>query len=184
MKNVLLLIVFCGLCLNGFADDHKPRNYISYSPIFASAGQPTEAHLTQLIGAGVQRVVYIAYSDHDGSLAHEDRIVSSLGADFVQIPVRWDAPQLGDYQLFAAVMNAAPDKSTLLHCQANYRASAFAMLYRVIELDVPLSEAKADMNSIWTPDETWTQFILDVLSGAGVNADCDNCDWTPWRPDH
>ena len=184
MIRLVLLIGFCGLSLTGLADDHEPRNYVSYSPTFASAGQPTEAHLTQLIGEGVERVVYIAYSDHDGSLVHEDRSVSSLGADFVQIPVRWDAPQLSDYHVFAAVMNAAPNKSTLLHCQANYRASAFAMLYRVIELEVPLADAKADMNAIWTPDETWTQFIRDALSDAGIDADCDGCDWTPWRPDH
>lgn len=166
------------------ADHHEPRNYIEYSDTLASAGQPTEDHLDALAGDGLKRVVYIAYSDHDGSLEHEDRIAKDLGLEFIQIPVEWDAPTAADYALFAAVMRAAPDKPTLLHCQANYRASAFAMLYRVLELGVALPEAKADMNSIWTPNDVWTDFLRAMLQGAGVDPDCDGCDWTPWKPEH
>lgn len=180
---------FLGLCwlatasAGAFADDHQPRNYLEYSDVFASAGQPTENHLNEIIRGGVERIVYVAYSDHKGSLEHEDRIVSDLGADFIQIPVRWDAPRPGDYALFAAVMRADPEKPTLLHCQANYRASAFAMLYRVIELGVPVADAKADMNSVWTPNETWTDYILATLESADIDPYCGGCDWTPWRPE-
>ena len=70
---------------------------------------------------------------------------------YAQVPVIWDAPTKADFDTFAAVMQSAPEKKTLLHCQANYRATVFAFLYRVLYLDVPLAKAKSDMNTIWKP---------------------------------
>ena len=154
-------------------------NYLSYGPTFASAGQPTEAQLEQQAAAGVEQVVYLAFSDQDRSLAHEDRLVRSLGMRYLHIPVDFQAPQRQEYELFAAAMALAPEANTLLHCQVNFRATAFAMLYRVLELGVPLAEAKAAMNSVWTPNTVWTEFLLDVLGHYGIDPQCDGCDWTP-----
>lgn len=154
-------------------------NYLAYSDRFASSGQPTSEQLTELKAGGVQRVIYIAFSDHKNSLPAEDRIVKELGLDYVHIPVIWNRPTGFDFDTFAAAMQAAPDQNTLLHCQVNFRASAFAFLYRVIYQGVPLGKAKRDMNSIWVPDETWTAFILGVLKDKGVKTDCPDCDWTP-----
>ena len=153
-------------------------NFRSYDPGFASAGQPTPAQLESARDAGFERIIYIAFSDHANSLPNEDRVVKSLGLDYAQIPVDWDAPTHADFEAFAGIMNSRRQK-TLLHCQVNYRASAFAMLYRVLHAGVDLAEAKADMNGVWTPDETWTQFLRSVLEAHGVAPDCDGCDWTP-----
>ncbi len=154
-------------------------NYRSYTSNFASAGQPTAEQLAQLQASGVQRVIYIAFSDHKGSLAGEDRTVRDLGMDYLHIPVVWNAPSASDFALFAAAMNQAPQKKTLLHCQVNFRASAFAMLYRVIYQNVPVAVAKGDMNSVWTPDATRTSFIRATLKAHGIDSDCNGCDWTP-----
>ena len=153
------------------------RNYVEYSPAFASAGQPTEAELAALRDAGFERVIYIAFSTDRNALANEDRIVRDLGMDYVQIPVVWEAPTRADYESFAAVMAREPDKKTLLHCQVNMRASAFAMLYRVLEQGVPLAEAKADLNAIWEPNPTWRALIFEVLESRGVSPDCAGCEW-------
>lgn len=153
-------------------------NYVTYSEQFASSGQPTREQLEAFQKAGFERVIYIAYSDHDNSLAHEDRIVKSLGMEYVHIPVEWSAPTVDDFDMFAAVMRRVPHKKTLLHCQVNYRASAFSLLYRVLHEDVPIKQAKADMNAIWTPNETWREFIFAVLERNGRSADCEGCDWT------
>ena len=99
--------------------------------------------------------------------------------DYVQVPVIWDAPSVSDFYAFAGAMQREPGKKTLLHCQANYRASAFAFLYRVLFLDVPVAEAKADMNAVWTPNETWRDLIFAVLADNGISPDCAGCDWTP-----
>ncbi|MEM1371170.1 MAG: protein tyrosine phosphatase family protein [Pseudomonadota bacterium] len=180
---VIGLLLGLSLTVGVAAEDEDVRNYAEYSATFASAGQPTQAQLKMLIEGGVQRIIYIAYSDHKGSLAAEDRLVRDLGAEYIQIPVAWQAPARADYDLFAAVMNAAPAKPTLLHCQANFRASAFAMLYRVLEQGVPVAQAKADMNAVWTPNETWTDFVRQVLMDEGIDPDCEGCDWTPWQPE-
>jgi len=155
------------------------RNYRAYSPSFASAGQPTREQLAQVGEAGFERVVYIAFSNSGSAISDEDAVVKDLGMDYVHIPVIWDAPTKSDFYAFAGVMQREPNRKTLLHCQANYRASAFAFLYRVLYLDVPIAEAKADMNSVWTPNETWRDLIFAVLEDNGVSPDCAGCDWTP-----
>jgi len=154
-------------------------NYREYSARFASAGQPTEAQLAAVRDAGFERIIYVAYSDQPRSLANEDRLVKGLGMEYVHIPVEWGAPTISDFYLFAAAMQSAPQKKTLLHCQVNYRASAFSFLYRVIYEDVPVAEAKADMNSVWTPNETWRDLIFAVLADNDISPECAGCDWTP-----
>ena len=124
-------------------------------------------------------MVYIAFSDQEHSLPAEDRIAKDLGLNYLHIPVDWKAPQKRDYDLFALAMQLEPERKTLLHCQANFRATAFAMLYRVLQEGVPLGQAKADMNSVWVPNSIWTAFILDVLKDNNVDTACSACDWAP-----
>ena len=153
-------------------------NFRQYSAQFASSGQPTEAQLETLRDAGFERVVYIAYSDHDNSLPNEDRVVKNLGMEYVHIPIEWSAPTVDDFNLFAGAMQRAAHKKTLLHCQVNYRASAFSFLYRVVHQGVPIAAAKADMNSVWTPNETWRDLIFEILAANGLSPDCEGCDWS------
>ena len=152
-------------------------NYREYSEWLSSSGQPTAAQLKKLKGAGIERVVFLAFTDHDESVPHEDRIVSRQGIDYVQIPVDWEAPTLSDFNAFAGVMRQQPRKKTLVHCQVNFRASAFSFLYRVLYEDVDMAQAKDDMDSVWVPNDTWRQFIFDVLAEHGRSPDCDSCLW-------
>ena len=166
------------------ADLEDISNFRQYSDAFASSGQPSKRELEQLQEAGFERIVYIAYSDHRNSLDNEDRLVKKLGVEYVHIPVEWEQPTGSDFYLFAGAMQRAPDKKTLLHCQVNFRASAFSFLYRVIYEDVPVAQAKADMNSVWTPNDTWKALIFEVLSENGISPDCDGCDWTVKEMQH
>jgi protein tyrosine phosphatase (PTP) superfamily phosphohydrolase (DUF442 family) len=152
-------------------------NYREYSATFASAGQPTAEQLELVRDAGFERVIYIAFSTDRNAVANEDRLVRDLGMEYVQIPVVWDAPTVADYESFVAVMQRDPGRKTLLHCQINARASAFGFLYRVLEQDVPIGQAKADMNTVWEPNETWRELIFDVLEARGVAPDCESCEW-------
>lgn len=153
------------------------RNYKAYSPTFSSAGQPSREQLALLKKEGFERIAYIAFSNSRGAIADEDAIVKELGMDYVQVPVIWDAPTVADFYAFASVMQREPDKKTLLHCQANFRASAFAFLYRVIYEDIPVAEAKADMNAIWQPNDTWRNLIFEVLADNEISPDCEGCAW-------
>ena len=150
-------------------------NYIAYSDVLASSGQPTAAQFQVQAEAGVQRVVYLAFTDHETSLANEDRVVRDLGMAFVQVPVVWVNPTVEDFRLFAAVMAQGGDHKTLVHCQVNWRASSFSFLYRVIHDKVPMDDAVVDLTSIWTPTEPWRQFIVDVLDAHGLAPDCELC---------
>ena len=151
-------------------------NYIAYSDVLASSGQPTAAQFQVQAEAGVQRVVYMAFTDHETSLANEDRVVRDLGMAFVQVPVVWVNPTVEDFRLFAAVMAQGGDHKTLVHCQVNWRASSFSFLYRVIHDKVPMDDAVVDLTSIWTPTEPWRQFIVDVLDAHGLAPDCELCE--------
>lgn len=173
-----LLLVTIFLAEEASAGPGDIVNFREYSPNFASAGQPDAEQLEAARDAGFERVIYIAYSDQERSLANEDRVVKSLGMEYVHIPVEWDAPTASDFALFAAAMQSGEGKKTLLHCQVNYRASAFSFLYRVINEGVPVAQAKADMNSVWTPNETWRALIFSVLENAGISPHCDGCDWS------
>lgn len=154
------------------------RNYKAYSSAFASSGQPSEEQLGAVSSAGFEQVIYIAMSNSRGALAGEDAIVKELGMDYVHVPVIWDAPSMADFYAFASIMQRDPGRKTLLHCAANYRASAFAFLYRVIYEGVPVAAAKADMNEIWRPNETWRNLIFEVLADNGISPDCEGCDWS------
>jgi len=153
-------------------------NYREYSPMFSSAGQPSKEQLELLKGSGFERIVYIAFTNSGKAFADEDQLVKKLGMDYVQIPVDWEHPTRGDFYAFAGSMQTGSKKRTLLHCQANYRASAFGLLYRVIYEGVPLADAKRDMNSVWQPNETWRQFIFHVLGENNISPHCDGCDWS------
>ena len=152
-------------------------NYREYSANFSSSGQPTKEQLELLRDEGFERIVYIAFSNSGKALANEDVVVKELGMDYVHIPVIWDQPTTQDFYAFAGSMQRDADRKTLLHCQVNYRASAFSFLYRVLYEDVPVAEAKADMNTVWQPNETWRQLIFEILEENGKSPHCDGCSW-------
>ncbi len=155
--------------------DLKPVNYMAYTESLASSGQPSALEFEALARAGVERVIYLAFLDHDTSVPNEDRIVRGLGMQFAHIPVVWSAPSLADFELFSAVMRQSEGANTLVHCQVNWRASSFVFLYRAIYQGVPMNDAVLALNSIWTPSEEWRKFIVDVLKAHNLEPNCEFC---------
>ena len=152
-------------------------NYREYSATLSSSGQPDGDQPKDLRDAGFERVVFLAFSDHHDSVPNEDRIAKNLGMDFVHIPVVWDAPSSDDFYAFAGAMQHAPEMKTVVHCQVNFRASAFSLLYRVLYQGVALDQAKQDMNSVWVPNETWRNLIFSILEENDISPHCDTCLW-------
>jgi protein tyrosine phosphatase (PTP) superfamily phosphohydrolase (DUF442 family) len=163
-----------------YADDvlDELTNFRAYSDRIASSGQPTEIQLKLLQSRGYERIVYLAYSNSDGSLENEDQLVEQLGMQFIQVPVDWDQPLKSDFYAFASMLNQAPETRTLVHCQVNFRASTFSFLYRVLHLGVPIDEAKADLESVWIPNDTWQTLIFEILEENDISPDCDACLWS------
>lgn len=54
-------------------------------------------------------------------------------------------------------VDAARDRHVLVHCFANYRASAFTYLYRVLRGDVDPKVARPDLDVVWK-DEAWAEY--------------------------
>ena len=72
-------VLVAGFCLLGTAGLASASgvedivNYREYSAILSSSGQPTQAQLQAVADAGYERVVFLAFSDHDESLVRQDR---------------------------------------------------------------------------------------------------------------
>jgi protein tyrosine phosphatase (PTP) superfamily phosphohydrolase (DUF442 family) len=154
-------------------------NFRQYSATFASSGQPTKDQFSAIAENGFERIVYIAFTNNPNALPDADQVVKGLGMEYMHIPVTWDNPLPSDFYAFADSLRRDTDKKTLLHCQVNARATAFSFLYRVIYEGVDIAEAKADMNTVWQPNETWRDFIVAVLAENGMSSECEDCDWTP-----
>jgi protein tyrosine phosphatase (PTP) superfamily phosphohydrolase (DUF442 family) len=157
-------------------------NFRQYSDNFASSGQPSAEQFAAIAEQGFERIVYIAFTNNQNALPDADQVVKGLGMEYMHVPVTFDNPLPDDFYAFADSMQRNTDKKTLLHCQVNARATAFSFLYRVIHEDISISEAKADMNTVWQPNEVWRDFIFEVLAQNDISPDCEGCDWTPPPP--
>jgi protein tyrosine phosphatase (PTP) superfamily phosphohydrolase (DUF442 family) len=157
-------------------------NFRQYSATFASAGQPTADQLQAIADQGFERIVYIAFTNNTNALPDEDQIVKGLGMEYMQVPVDFSNPLPDDFYAFADSMQRNTGKKTLLHCQVNARATAFSFLYRVLYEDVPVAEAKEDMNTVWQPNAVWRDFIFEVMAQNDKDPNCEGCDWTPPPP--
>ena len=187
-EKILTIIGGAMICGAAFAlEEADPAlaeitNFRQYSATFASAGQPSREQFQAIAENGFERIVYIAFTDNTNALPDADIVVKDLGMEYMQIPVDFNSPRPSEYYAFADSMARNEGRKTLLHCQVNARATAFSFLYRVIDGNVPVDQAKADMNTVWQPNETWRDFIFEVLDQNGVDPYCEGCDWTPSPP--
>ena len=150
-------------------------NFRPISDTLATAGQPTEEQLQSIKEAGFELVINLATLDSQHDLEDEAGSLEKLGLDYVNIPVIWDNPTQENLQSFFDTMEANEGKKILVHCIANYRVSAFTMLYRTIKKGLSLSEAKQDMLPIWNPktykSPIWAEFIQQVLTENHIEDD-------------
>jgi len=66
---------------------------------------------------------------------------------------------------FFTAMDEHKQEKVLVHCQANYRASSFIMLYRVLRLGWKEEDAIPIMERMRNPEDfpVWQKFIDDQL---------------------
>ena len=140
-------------------------NYLYYNEKLSSSGMPTPDQLNSMAEAGVKVVINLATSKSEGAFANEGEIVNGLGMEYINIPVDWSNPTHKDLDDFLNAMDKHKDESILVHCQANYRASGFVVLYRILRLGWKREDAFQDMQKIWNPEEypVWDMFIEENL---------------------
>jgi len=144
------------------------NNYIKVNERLGTSGQPLASQFAAIHEAGYQTLVNLATPDSKESVPNEGEIVTSFGMTYVHIPVVWTAPQVADWEQFAALLNANV-RRIHAHCVVNMRVSAFTFLYRIIHQDIDPVEAKSLMEQIWTPNGVWEEFVDEVLSKHGVD---------------
>ncbi len=146
-------------------------NFIRIDEWTATAGQPTPAQLADAAASSVRHVVNLAPDDVPGALVGEAGIVAELGMTFHQISVPWDAPDQTQFERFAAIMDKVADQSVLIHCQANYRVTAFYAAYAVRRLNWTDERARALIDQIWSSPSgfvmppAWTAFLDRAMRG-------------------
>ena len=136
-------------------------NYLAYNEKLSSSGMPTPEQLQEVAQAGVRVVINLATSRSDGAIPDEAERVAALDMEYIHIPVEWDEPTRRNLDDFLRAMDAHKDDNVLVHCQANFRATGFVALYRILRLGWKTEEAFLDVRKIWNPEDypTWQTFI-------------------------
>ena len=140
-------------------------NYLYYHEKLSSSGMPTTEQMKSVAEAGVELVINLAPHDVPKAIPNEVELVSSLGMEYINIPVNWNTPTRDGLNVFMEAMDVNNDKKIHVHCEANFRASAFITIYRILRLGWKSDEAFAVMHTIWDEDAypVWKMFIEDAI---------------------
>ncbi|GAA0780695.1 MULTISPECIES: protein tyrosine phosphatase family protein [Pseudomonadati] len=111
-----------------------------------TAGLPTIEEFSLLQQAGVKTVINLIPHNNPNALKNEQQIVTDLGMQYHNISVDWQQPTLENVDQFFALMQANNNQAVVVHCAANYRASAFYYLYLVTQ-----QHQAVDINNVLSP---------------------------------
>jgi uncharacterized protein (TIGR01244 family) len=123
-------------------------NFLPLTETLLSSGMPTADQLAEVAAAGVQVVINLALPTSEKALPNEAALVESLGMTYVGIPVEWDRPTRRKLDEFMNAMDANKDSKILVHCRANYRATGFIALYRILRKGWIMEQAAQDLRRI------------------------------------
>ncbi|MGK0411298.1 MAG: hypothetical protein ACJASB_003498 [Shewanella psychromarinicola] len=131
-----------------------------------TAGLPTEQQFAQLAQAGIKTVINLIPNGNPNALQNEQQIVTQLGMNYHNISVDWQQPTPENLQQFFSLMDQNGDAPVLVHCAANYRASAFYYLYQTRKNKAPtMAEALTpwgDLQQSFAEYPQWQQLIEDT----------------------
>lgn len=84
--------------------------------------------------------------------------------EYINVPVVWHEPTRANLDDFVNAMDAHKDQK-ILHCEANYRATGFVTLYRILRLGWDQEEAFQDLRKVWNPEKfpIWQKFLDENL---------------------
>jgi protein tyrosine phosphatase (PTP) superfamily phosphohydrolase (DUF442 family) len=129
-----------------------------------TGGYPTTEQLKAAAAEGYQTVINLATSKSENWIPEEADRVHSLGMAYYHIPVNWENPQPSDFAKFEEVMSQTGERKKLIHCQANFRVTAFYSLYAIKHLGWTEARAEQLRASVWQVSDypIWEAFIDEV----------------------
>lgn len=140
-------------------------NFLPLSENLYTGGMPKEGQLTDAAEQGVNVVINLALHDLPNVLPNEEELVESLGMKYINVPVLWNNPTRENLDAFMDAMDSHKGKNILVHCEANYRATGFVTLYRILRLGWEQETALTDMHKIWNEEKypVWKTFIEETI---------------------
>jgi protein tyrosine phosphatase (PTP) superfamily phosphohydrolase (DUF442 family) len=108
------------------------RNFLLLAQNLYTGGMPKADQLIDAAQQGVQVVINLAVEDVANGQSEEGELVESLGMKYINVPVVWHALTRKNLDDFMNAMDAHKDQKMLVHCEANYRATGFVALYRIL----------------------------------------------------
>ncbi|MGI2170449.1 protein tyrosine phosphatase family protein [Shewanella sp. MF05960] len=136
------------------------------TPQVMTSGLPTEQQFEQLAQAGIKTVINLIPNDNPNALPNEQQIVTQLGMNYHNISVDWQNPTQENLAQFYSLMQQNGDAPVLVHCAANYRASAFYYLYQASQNTAPsMAEALTpwgDLQQSFAEYPQWQQLIEET----------------------
>jgi protein tyrosine phosphatase (PTP) superfamily phosphohydrolase (DUF442 family) len=140
-------------------------NFLALSENLFTGGMPNPEQLQDAAQRGVDLVINLAPNEVSNALPGETELVTSLGMQYINIPVIWNTPTKDGLDRFMDVMDQNGDKRILVHCQANFRATAFVALYRILRQGWNADTAMEGMHKIWDTEDypIWKMFIEENL---------------------
>ena len=141
------------------------KNYLRLSEKLISSGMPTADQLKSVAESGVQVVINLALPTSGDALQEEEKLVTDLKMKYINIPVVWNNPTRENLEDFMTAMGSHKDSSILVHCQANFRATGFIAMDRILRLGWEKENAFEDVNRIWDPADypIWQNFFEENL---------------------
>ncbi len=143
-------------------------NFLQLTELLSSSGMPTPEQVREIAEADVKFVVNLATPKSEGWMPDEGDVFQSLGVDYLSIRVDWENPTAQDLAQFLDAMAAHEGQRVHVHCQANFRATAFIGLYRALRQGWERERAFEDQRKIWVLAEypIWQKFVDESLTQA------------------
>lgn len=140
-------------------------NFKQLSDNLFTSGMPTKEQMEDMGRNGIQVVINLAPHTVQNALSEEEALVKSLSIDYYNIPVSWNSPTLDNLSEFMNIMDQINGKKVFVHCEANFRASSFVTMYRILRLGWDPDQAMNVMHEIWDEEvyPIWKEFIEEIL---------------------
>lgn len=142
----------------------KVRALQYHNATLISAGLPEAEEIPLLADAGVEVVINLIPTDAQQQIVNEEEVVVEAGMAFHRIEVDWQNPTLENYDQFESLMQEYQGKSVLVHCQLNWRASAFVYLHQraMGNDDLSIMAPWGDLQQSFAKYPQWAELVEQV----------------------